>query len=752
MQDLSSPDFAATRVGNENGTNGSVLDDVLATSTGDDNATKERQASNDVMTTVTTTTTTTTTTGRPKKEQYRQQQQQQQSYRFSDECGLYLAPSTLPGAGIGVFLGNRRVDKNDHLLSTGDHTIPIVDRLLFTESEDSPLRSMSHSFLLTQYTWKAESHYVEDLGVDYVTLMSPGIPAAANSFMDFVNVKVLPTRYIIPRNRHHRRRHHHHHHHNSDSDGSDVGSTLFHRRSDPGAGAITYHHTRYVTARRNIQPGEEILLGYGDSWFKSRRHKLGPIPITGDHAKADKLLKKFRAQVQEEQQDFKIHAHSNRTSTRRIITNSNTRVLSNSSDREVLTSTAVQNMWEEFLVEQKRIYGEDSTVLAALPSKEELGAVFQAPSLYDWKLSHLRRDMTWLEEHGVCADNFHMGPSTLPQAGNGAFASRSLRKGSVVLPVPLLHIPDRKILSMFRVDTNATDDDGNRVAKVDFSKPKPPQLLLNYCLGHRDSTMILTSSGTSFHWINHNQTLANVQLRWASPERSQHKPSILEKTVKEITEEVKSASLAMELVALRDIKAGEEIFLDYGDEWQRAWEDHVREWKPPASAASYVSAYEMNRDFPYHLFRTESEQDKEPYPSNLMLKFHKKFQAEKDRTKFLEDHPDPVTEYDSGWQRAYSTECRVLERKKGAGSRILYTIEIYDDNLHSEKVLEDVPQEAIFFQDRPYTSDQFLDNAFRHDIRIPDELFPEAWKNLLEKELKKKNWEQKRSINILQKF
>eukprot|EP00977_Amphora_coffeiformis_P006114 scaffold1323_cov160-Amphora_coffeaeformis.AAC.19 len=682
----------------------------------------------------------TATTGPPKGEHYRQQQPessyphknatkhppaqkqkdnplQRQNIEFSNECGLYLAPSTIPGAGLGVFLGNQQISKYDRVIPTGDHTIPIVDRLLFTEADTtSPLKLVSRSFLPSQYTWKSRTHYVEDLGVEDVTVWSPGITAAANCIMDFINVKIAPTQYIVPQS-------------HPPGIGQQGVPSSFHRQSDPGAGAVTYHHSRHVTARRTIRPGDEIFVGYGDSWFQNRKDILGPIPLSGDYAKANKLFVKFKTQVQEHVSKILLTKPTNTTRTDR-----NSGVATSSSNTETLIPSVAMDMWEDFLAEQKTIYGEDSSILAALPLKQELDAVFQAPSIYDWKLTQLRREIAWLEEHGACADNFHMGPSTLPQAGNGAFASRTLKKGSVALPVPLLHIPDRKILNMYHVDTDAIDEHGNQVAEVDFSKPKPPQLIINYCLGHRDSTMILAASGTSFSWINHNQTLANVQLRWASPERSQHQPALLGKTVEEMAKQVKSASLAMELVALRDIVAGEEIFLDYGDEWQQAWDDHVRNWAPPTDAESYVSAYEMNKGFPHHAFRTESEQVKEPYPSNLMLKFHKKFEAEKSRKKFMEEHPDPVTEYDVGWQPPYSIECRVLERKPGTGSRTLYTIEILDEDSNTKKVLDDVPQEALFFQDRPYTSDQFLDNAFRHDIRIPDEIFPEAWKNLLEKE------------------
>ena len=41
------------------------------------------------------------------------------------ECGVYLAFSTLPGTGIGMFAG-RSFEEGDELMDVGDHLIPIV--------------------------------------------------------------------------------------------------------------------------------------------------------------------------------------------------------------------------------------------------------------------------------------------------------------------------------------------------------------------------------------------------------------------------------------------------------------------------------------------------------------------------------------------------------------------------------------------------------------------------------------------------
>jgi hypothetical protein len=68
--------------------------------------------------------------------------------------------------------------------------------------------------------------------------------------------------------------------------------------------------------------------------------------------------------------------------------------------------------------------------------------------------------------------------------------------------------------------------------------------------------------------------LVNVRLQLALPERNYHHPEMLEKPVYNFESE-RDARVAMELIALRDIQSGEEIFLDYGNEWEEAWKEHI---------------------------------------------------------------------------------------------------------------------------------------------------------------------------------
>jgi hypothetical protein len=340
------------------------------------------------------------------------------------------------------------------------------------------------------------------------------------------------------------------------------------------------------------------------------------------------------------------------------------------------------------------------------------------------KSNQMVRSVEWLQKHGLCADSLHMDISTIPQAGHGAFASRFLAKGAAILPIPLIHIPDRKILNMYDFEREKRPS-----PRVDKSKGAiGKQLLLNYCLGHANSTMLLSPYGPVFNTINHNQTLANVRLQWALPERSNHHPEMLERPVHHFESE-SGARLAMELIALRDIHQDEEIFLDYGDEWEEAWQEHVRTWAPVPDAEQYVSAKQFNEET--DRLKTGLEQSKDPYPMNVGLKFDQAFHTNSISWKDVMRRGGSLQEWKKKHDAEYA-DCEITRHREGSDGRLLYTADIpdKDDRKKIRLVVEDMPREAFVFQDRPYTSDMFLTNAFRHDIRIPDDIFPDAWKNM----------------------
>lgn len=134
-----------------------------------------------------------------------------------------------------------------------------------------------------------------------------------------------------------------------------------------------------------------------------------------------------------------------------------------------------------------------------------------------------------LEVHGKCLDNIRYGKSNIPHAGRGAFATRSIRsesvifimellcllylfnmtfavsytEGGLVAPAPLLHIPDRDILTMYAEKL----DDRTGEEYRDISKPIGHQLLVNYCFGHKASSILLCPYGHETGKLKRNNCL-----------------------------------------------------------------------------------------------------------------------------------------------------------------------------------------------------------------------------------------------------
>jgi hypothetical protein len=68
------------------------------------------------------------------------------THSSSIPCGIWLAPSTIPGAGLGMFAG-RDFDEGEDLQEVGDVVIPVVDMVEHQASDDD------YTFLFDEYTW-----------------------------------------------------------------------------------------------------------------------------------------------------------------------------------------------------------------------------------------------------------------------------------------------------------------------------------------------------------------------------------------------------------------------------------------------------------------------------------------------------------------------------------------------------------------------------------------------------------------------
>jgi SET domain len=348
------------------------------------------------------------------------------------------------------------------------------------------------------------------------------------------------------------------------------------------------------------------------------------------------------------------------------------------------------------------------------------------------------RSLDWLATNGRCIDNIKPGKSEIPQAGHGAFATRRIQKGQVVAPIPVAQ-GLRKHMELYNV-ANPNNPDGRFVLVG-------KQLIINYCFGHADSSLLLFPYGPVVNYLNHNSTSYNAELKWS--DLPTHRSDLLEKSPNEITR-IDELGLVLELVATRDIEAGEEVLIDYGSKWESAWNDHVAHWKPPTSklAASYVQAATLNGR--HEWLRTRAELVLRPYPDNVQTIC---FVAGLVNDNESQGMAGATTWVDIGERLLSHTKsaipCQVWERVIGEGlkeekhvtmqdlwamdssesdAKVTYNVKVYRKD--SNFFMKGLPRRAIKFFDKQYTSDQFLTNGFRHEMHLPDHLVSAAWKDL----------------------
>jgi hypothetical protein len=374
------------------------------------------------------------------------------------------------------------------------------------------------------------------------------------------------------------------------------------------------------------------------------------------------------------------------------------------------------------------------------------------------------RTPDWIRSNGICMEHMVPRRSTLPQAGQGGTAQHKIRKGEMVVPSPLLHIMDQDALALH-------DRGGNRIGT---------QLLLNYCFGHAESSMLLCPV-TNAALINHcskrtkecGRAGPNADYRWSSG-WDPTSDAWRNRTLDDIAEEP-GRGLAFEIFALRDIEPGEEVFMDYGIEWEKAWKKHVTTWKPapgavepfvhvttwrpaPGAVEPFVTVKEANEkrgpildelvsgnlrkevDHP-HLF-TGCQYWRSAADSHRV--YSRKYSGLHTLTddELMERFADNGKEYAYSRRSEYSTHsdkshwpCSVLLQEDGGTYVVQIHQNVWEDELpwgknNVPRLLFGYPRESIHYFVKPYASDQHLPGVFRHPIGIRDEMFPAHWKNL----------------------
>ena len=179
--------------------------------------------------------------------------------------------------------------------------------------------------------------------------------------------------------------------------------------------------------------------------------------------------------------------------------------------------------------------------------------------------------------------------------------------------------------------------------------------------------------------------------------------------------------LVFDYVATRDIRPSEEMFLDYGDAWEAAWRGHVDNWISPDPEGEYQSARSWNELNAEEVLLTAEEQEEMPYPSNFEMRCLDGVGTREEAFAKLMYGVVP------------GVSCTILDREEGADGEHTYQVRFTEHNAEKDDQEDRTAwsiREAIWFVDVSYTTDLFVQGAFRHPLGFPDDIFPEAWRGV----------------------
>lgn len=330
--------------------------------------------------------------------------------------------------------------------------------------------------------------------------------------------------------------------------------------------------------------------------------------------------------------------------------------------------------------------------------------------------------------------------------GRGAFATREIKKGGLVAPVPLVHLPAGNIVDMHELGQTEDDHEDGPIYYRLSDEVQGSQLVLNYCYGHPESSMLFFPSGSVSALINHSKK-PNAKMVWSShPAHQRHWYNLSPEEL--LSHETLYIGLLMEIVALRDIKEGEEILIDYGPEWTKAWDEHVKAWEKKVAKGEIskdwpIRAVDMNDEYKSKVYKNTRELEQEPYPSNVMLKCFLQVSAGMSPQKIdgvpVREWAEPKTgHFDSDTL----DDCVVTEYEKvddGSPGSMPYNYTVTLTRENASTMIKNIPHHAFVFVDKPGSGDQFTQHPFRHYIGIPDDVFPEGvWRDLKKKTVTEK--------------
>ncbi|KAL3781644.1 hypothetical protein HJC23_008547 [Cyclotella cryptica] len=575
------------------------------------------------------------------------------------ECRLFLAESTIPNAGLGIFTGVP-LGQNESIAEP-DLIVPLTDY------EWNARDDMDFHFLWIDYSWMVSEVGMETDMYDGCALVI-GTGCMPNCNYALINAYEGKPSY---------------------------NHLDLHRSRDPGVFGFTGFHNQKMITTQPIPAGGEIFVAYGEHWFLTRPDEMGTVPLPDNFEIVDDFLKRFKKLRGKYQQSH--------------------------------NPDFTKDLWDAISFVHNYETRNTNALPRAYEDLQEALVVGSARSFLPYSV----RSLEWLKDHGRCMDNIRPGNSTIKQAGRGAFASRFIPKGGLVAPGPLLHIPNKTALNIYEIDPHTEMRDTSRI----YGK----QLILNYCFGHRKSTLLLCPYTSPSAYINHNSESPNARVVWAREGTPNFQHDWLNDDI-DFLKTMEIIGLSVDFIATRDIQPGEEVFIDYGQEWEEAWNAYIKVWKRPAGSQNYFAGSELQSDLSIPL-RTSLEQQTEPYSDNVVFYCH---------YEYYQGWPDGIWNWEATFEELPLYPCKITSRKYDIdkdgnvqyhyNATMLTSSEVVGSNLvipagdaipdGETHTMTDIPRSAIEARDKMYSKNEYMPNSFRHEMMMPDDMFPASWINL----------------------
>jgi hypothetical protein len=177
----------------------------------------------------------------------------------TEECYLYLAPSSIQGAGMGVF-STRKINKGSTILSSDyGPLIPIIDGHAVHDHWIG---------LFNNYIWSHFSMAPDELWyeAEVVTDFQPGLGIFPNYHPYLVNLGAAL------------------------ADNATFSTAEENSKSGPGVGAYSEYVGRSFFAMEDIEEGDELFLDYGEQFLNDRSPLMDDIPRSFDYEMAGRII------------------------------------------------------------------------------------------------------------------------------------------------------------------------------------------------------------------------------------------------------------------------------------------------------------------------------------------------------------------------------------------------------------------------------------------------------------------------------